>query len=109
MKIPDSIRVLAYDIDVSTPPAIEMDHNEVEGRFLLTSQRIEVRGDRPLMLTREIVLHELLHAVIAISGTRAVMEMDSEYEESMIAVLSPALLCVLRDNPALMDFLLSDD
>lgn len=105
MKIPSNVRVGAYDVEVATPGAVEMEHNEVEGRFLNSVLRIELRDDRPKMFMRETLLHEILHAVICLSGTRAVLDLETEDEEKLITLLTPALLCVLRDNPDVVRFL----
>lgn len=106
MKHPRHIQVFSYDIEVTTPDGIEMDHNEVEGRFLQSAERIEIRGDRPVAMTRDTLLHEVLHAVLAISGTRAMVDLEREDEEKIVSGLAPALLHVLRDNPKLAAFLL---
>lgn len=106
MELPKSIRVLHYDLEVVTPDSVEMDHNEVEGRFLQSRERIEVRGDRPRSLTQETLFHEVLHAVMCLSGARAILDMETEVEEKLISGLAPALLLALRDNPDLTDFLL---
>jgi hypothetical protein len=54
-------------------------------------------------LEREVLLHELLHACF--SNSSAVLEYAEE--EKLVAVVSPRLLAALRDNPALVRYLLS--
>lgn len=54
-------------------------------------------------LEREVLLHELLHACLSNSS----VTLDYEQEERLVAVVSPRLLAALRDNPALVRYLLS--
>lgn len=53
---------------------------------------------------RETVLHELLHVMIDQTADRSRSKEDNE---ATVASLSPLLFQTLRDNPKLVDFLLS--
>lgn len=53
---------------------------------------------------RDTMLHEVLHATLFVSGLSHPLEHDKE--EELVRTLTPWLLAVLRDNPALMAYLL---
>lgn len=57
---------------------------------------------------RETVLHEVLHAVIDLTGLRSggKDEAIEVTEEKLVSALSPWLLTVLTENPKLVEFLL---
>jgi len=57
-------------------------------------------------LARQVLLHELLHAVVYVSGYRFD---DDDAEERAVAALTGPLLSTLRDNPDLAPFLLASD
>lgn len=58
--------------------------------------------------TRDIVLHEIMHAALATTGatytTKHIKKRDME--EFMVNSLTPPLLAVLNDNPKLLAWLL---
>jgi len=56
-------------------------------------------------ITRETLLHELLHAIIELSGAAAVHIKDSDEEEGIVRALTPMLLDTLRRNPRLIEYL----
>jgi hypothetical protein len=49
------------------------------------------------------LLHEVLHAIIFVSGYN---EMNNDEEEDLVARISPFLLSVIRDNRAFIRFLM---
>lgn len=57
---------------------------------------------------RDTLLHEALHAVWWVAGGEKLLDMDKDAEEQLIRLLSPWLLCLLRDNPDMIKFLLED-
>jgi hypothetical protein len=52
---------------------------------------------------REILLHEILHALLATSGVAS--EMGEKREEGLVRALSPWLLDLLQRNPRLVSYL----
>jgi hypothetical protein len=66
---------------------------------------ITVRGNLPGDKLREVLLHEVLHAIV---GSSRMALWESDEEERIVAQLSPVLLNVLRTNPDLARFLLAD-
>lgn len=55
---------------------------------------------------REVLLHEVLHAIFVASGALVFFE---EHEEEIVSILSPPLLVALRENPELVAFLLEEE
>lgn len=58
-------------------------------------------------LIKETLLHEVLHAVLYVTGISHGMSDDDE--EQLIRSLSPCLFMLLRDNPGLVDCLVGCD
>lgn len=53
--------------------------------------------------SQETLLHEVLHAILDVTGHAH--ELEDEDEEILVRRLSPALLVVLQQNPALVEYL----
>lgn len=58
------------------------------------------------ILERSILLHELLHSVW---GTTGLDGIGCEHEEQVVTLLAMPLLAVLRENPAVVEYLLSEE
>jgi hypothetical protein len=57
---------------------------------------------------RETVLHELMHAIVHATGHRkALEEVDKNFEELLVYSMSVRLIELLRDNPKLVEYLVS--
>jgi len=54
---------------------------------------------------RSTLLHEILHACVQASSP----VVDSEHEEAMVAAITAPLLGVLRENPEIVDYLITED
>lgn len=68
-------------------------------------ERIVVDNSQRGGFMRDTVLHEALHACLFATG----LNLGDGEEERLVAALSPVLLAALRDNPALVAYLRSDD
>lgn len=64
---------------------------------------IGVAGSCDEQTQRETLLHEILHAVIDMTGLRGE---DKDKEEKLVASISPVLYDVLRSNPTVVAYLL---
>lgn len=102
MKLPSTLKVGAFTVRVKQRPGLEMDRNGVYGRYQAVASLIELRTDLGDDHTRDIILHEALHAVLYVHGIKDMIGMDDEFEERLLTGLAPALLSLLRDNPALV-------
>lgn len=73
----------------------------------ICSQRFQTIAIEPLPeaanMEREIMLHEVLHACLNSTS----LQMTYKQEELFVQILSPRLLSTLRDNPRLVEYLLS--
>jgi hypothetical protein len=105
MKLPTTLKVGPFTVQVKARPALEMDRNEAVGRFHGLSSLIEIRSDLDPTNTQDTLLHEALHAVMCCHGLRALLDLDQACEERLVAGLTPALLSLLRDNPGLVESL----
>lgn len=72
------------------------------------SDRLHIRVDSQNLaptVEREVLVHELLHAIIASTPVRGVCTLNDEDEERFISALAPALLELLRENPDIVTYL----
>lgn len=99
--IPGSVRIggvryrVVVEEELVSEEGVELLGQHDYGRLLL---RLSLAADpelRPFVL-----LHEILHACVTVSGG------DSHQEEALVAGLSHVLLQVLRENPDLVRYLL---
>jgi len=56
---------------------------------------------------RETLLHEVLHCVWAATQLNHFRPRKRDYEEQIVAMMSPTLLRVLSDNPAVLAYLVN--
>lgn len=66
---------------------------------------IRTYKDQEEAVTREVLLHELLHTVFYVSSLGAIRPRKKEWEEIVVRTMSPLLLCLLQENPDLADYL----
>jgi hypothetical protein len=75
-----------------------------------TDHTIHVRPAGAENYKREVLLHEVLHCVVDLTGVGAVLDQaDSDAHETVVDAVAPALLGVLRDNPGLVAYLTAPD
>jgi hypothetical protein len=74
----------------------------LHGRTNPSGQSILVGIDQHPEMALRTLLHEALHACLAVSSGHG---LHYEHEETVIRCLEPALLSLLRDNPVLVDLL----
>lgn len=97
--VPTPIKVLHMEVDVKLHNAYyNADETRVYGEWDERRMTINLDSDAHIGVMKEALLHELLHAILSIY--------DKDSEE-LVRVLSPALMQVLKDNPRLVEFLLS--
>lgn len=66
---------------------------------------IRLDPDRPPTSIAETLLHEIVHCCWSLTALRAIEHPD---EEQAATALAPWLLAMLRDNPAVVDYLTAD-
>lgn len=67
--------------------------------------RIVVRTDLPPLGRRETLLHEVLHQCLFVAG----QENSQKVEEPIVRAMAMQLIAALRDNPALVTYLTSQE
>lgn len=109
MPLPTSLRVGPYEIEVRCSEAA-IDHasakSEVycDGASLTRKGWIAVRPSITESAKREVLLHEVMHAVWFVAGRRT----DKIDDEAAVSILAPTLLDTLRRNPELTAYLMAD-
>ena len=121
---PATVAVGPFSYDLGIDP-VKVSNKAVELGFDLlgytdnTAQDISVAPGMGPLLERETVLHEVLHAVFAVTGSRELIIHDGQeehpkkddpygLEERVIRALCTTLFGVLRDNPDLVAYLTSE-
>lgn len=112
LKLPANVRVLGQQFQVKVITRDESmargaDYHAV-GHNDLNKQIITVRGPEDLSPHQAVdtLLHEVLHAMTHIFHLDPLFAGDGD--EDFVATFAPALLHTLRDNPLLVEALLSD-
>lgn len=95
------IRVGPYRISVDWMSKRELKKYEnASGFFFGDEARIGIKDSLDIDVEREVLMHEVLHACIEVSGLD-----DEEAEERVIRALAPTLVDVLQRNPKLVRYL----
>ena len=99
-KYPKRIKVGPYTYTVETyPDATSSDHGACvynhQAIFLSENQHAERAGDT--------LLHEVLHAIWDVAGFDTMPDL---HEESIVRGMATWLSAILKDNPALAEFIL---
>lgn len=88
------------------PATFKVRKSELGGELLgvtrPTDLQILYAEGQAAMVLADTLLHEALHACIAVHGIDVG---DHDNEERLVRALAPALLALVRDNPTLMGFL----
>lgn len=113
-SVPDTIVVgaarytLLVDQAAIDKAAVEMGYGvqgKLCGHHSHAGLTITLHPDQPADGARDSLLHEVLHAL----ASQTDLNRDwAEHDEAFVARLTPALLALLRANPALVQFLTSD-
>lgn len=76
---------------------------QLMGSTILPQARIAIDPDLHPDVMADTFLHELLHALMDVTGANGVIDEDTE--EDLVCRLSPALLDLLRRNPKVVAYL----
>lgn len=98
--LPKRVKVAHYSIPI-TPLSPELAKDlgrfgDFDGHKYVIRMEKGITDDK----TRDVLLHELLHAAYWIYGLK-----DEDEEERIVTVLTTAMLTMMRDNPKLVNFL----
>lgn len=105
--LPAALRIGLHEFRVyADDSGLVGDHSENRGSTHNETLTIGLDTRMPESLQRETMLHETLHACWDQTALRA-LDVD-EHQELIITALSPLLVGLLRDNPALVEYLTAD-
>jgi len=108
MSTPTSVRIgpYRYTVKVDLSRIKELEKESDSDLYGITTHghlEIVLHPDVADTVLRETLLHEVLHAVLYVTGTSD--RLSDKAEEHLIRSLSPALFALLRDNPDLVQYL----
>lgn len=86
------------------------DDNDI-GQTLVRENKLLIKGwDLALSQAQDTLLHEILHAIFRTWGWSGLdFGKGHDLEEAVVSVTTPHLLQVLRDNPKVYEWLVSND
>lgn len=106
VRLPRVVRVLATDFTLEHLPEEECQSRRVLGDTDIDETRIRLRGCMPRSKLREVLMHEVLHALWdAMNLNEALIGKQLETDEIAINGLAVGLITFQRDNPKLCEFL----
>jgi Zn-dependent peptidase ImmA (M78 family) len=98
VEAPNVIKLLGYRIVVKFCSVVLVDNATALGAYIQEKTEIQIKSGMSKSAEQNTVLHEVMHAILQ------EYELDSE---ELVRVVTPALLGLLKDNPALVDYLTS--
>lgn len=106
-KLPTRITIGPYEVDVCVSPSIDVQLLKTDrwGEWDLRSCAIRLFSDLHPSLLREVLLHEVVHAVF----TAWNIDLPKDAEEVVASNLAVGLLTTFRNNPELVKFLMGVD
>lgn len=99
MKLPDKIKVGAFDIQVIQLQGAESLSHGIDGHFSAAEQVIRIDKSLAKYKLMDTLLHEILHSIYYVGH----LDSDDD-EEKTVSVISTMLTQVIRDNPKLLKF-----
>lgn len=99
-RLPKLIYVGPFDFEVK-----QLADMDLLGETHSNDGLIDIKRKQSPANKRDTLLHEVLHAIVFHSGLGHGLSHDDE--ERLVVTISPWILAVLRDNPALVDYLLA--
>jgi hypothetical protein len=103
VALPSKVKVGSAKYAVSFDPNMLDDFCKTQFK----TESIILRPGDTVRVTRDTLLHEVLHTVTF--QTNLYNELGDEKEESFVWRIAPVLLTVLRENPELVAYLLAED
>lgn len=101
--LPHHVRVGAHRYQVTTDSAIG--DRGANGETYRERCQVVMNPNLAPTMEREVLLHELLHAVWGAGALVSIDHPASAVEEQVCHALAPPLLQLLRDNPELLAYL----
>lgn len=110
MTLPKTVTVgnVTYEIKATKEAIATVSvkcRHELSGHCDYEAQVIALDPDMGPDTTKEVLVHELLHAACRAAGADPVEDDDKNQEERYVLPMAPSLLLVLRQNPSLVKYL----
>ena len=100
MKLPESIRIAGYDVDIIQPTPREMAKNLRYGYFDADELTIAIDSSQTPVRLADVLIHEIMHAVSFFYNVY-----PEDDEERTVRTSATGFMQVLRDNPELYLYL----
>jgi hypothetical protein len=107
-RLPDRIQIGPHDVAIVVErPTIDSlsvkDQMKLHGHYEPESNLIVLRPGMHRDYEAEVVVHEVLHALTALTGI--ISDLGEDQEEKFVERLAPVVLDTMRRNPDLLDYL----
>lgn len=102
-NMPRSLRIGAHDYSIELMPTEwkRDDGDVVFGEFHEFEQKIMLRSDiKSASMAMEVAVHEIMHVIIH------PLNFEAQQEEQLTQVIGLGLAQVIRDNPALLEWMM---
>lgn len=103
MPLPEEVFLGAAAYDVR-----EKKRMDLLGETFNDDCLIEIKRKQGAACKRDTLLHECLHGIVWVSGGAKLFDLSHDDEEKLVRLLTPWLLALIRDNPALIAYLTED-
>lgn len=109
MKLPSKVKINTYNYVIKEEDNPRFEDGPAWGYCDYVKQEIVVKKNATKERKRNVVLHEIMHAIFeSVHASPSSMRAD-EVEEYYVVHGAPILVDVLRDNPALVKYLTHKD
>lgn len=95
------VRLLTQRIPIRVVEKLHFEDVSAYGAYSHDEPAIELDANLSFERERETLVHESLHAMLALTGDAFLEPAD---EENLVTFLSPVVLSWLRDNPSLIRY-----
>jgi hypothetical protein len=99
--IPKQLKIACFDYKVEKDSSISEGDNGVYGSQDHSTLTIKIAENLPPQVEASVLMHEILHAVLACTQ----VALSEELEEAIVNSTTIQLCQVLRDNPSLLTYL----
>lgn len=100
MDLPSEIRIGPFDYSVVEISAEQAEELRDDANIDCEALVMQVNVDQAKTVVLESLTHEILHALWSLAGGHSLTT-----EEMWVAKMAPLLLCLVRDNPAVLRML----
>ena len=96
--LPRSVTVCGYKFKVCTGTDLKEDGKEVWGTCDTDEKVITIDSSRPIKEQRQILLHEVIHAILFLTGNNEMLSEDGKQEEAIVIALEHGLYPLINSG-----------